>query len=83
MPTSHWAPKTVVKISFYRDPETGEIDHLAPFQVSDRAGRHTGSYEDEPQVLAEIEPHTSTAYFEAQWLGERWVFGHRVPDEGW
>jgi hypothetical protein len=83
MPTSHWAPKTVVKISFYRDPDTGQIDHLAPFQVSDRAGRHAGSYEDEPQILAEIEPDTGTAYFEAQWLGERWVFGRRVADEGW
>jgi len=83
MPTSHWAPKTVVKISFYRDPETGQIDHLAPFQVSNRAGRYSGSYEDEPQILAEIEPDTGTAYFEAQWVGERWVFGRRVADEGW
>src|SRR5215210_1032363 len=57
LPTSHWAP------------ETGEVDHLAPFQVSERAGRHVGSYEDEPQVLAEIEPDISTAYFEAHWQG--------------
>jgi hypothetical protein len=78
-----WAPKTVVKISFRRDPDSGEIDHLAPFEVADRAGRHTGTYEDEPQVLAEIGADTSTAYFEAQWVDDRWVFGHRVADENW
>ena len=83
MPNDQWTPKIVVKVSFARDPDTGEVDHLAPFRATDRGGRHTGLYEDEPQVLVEMEPDTSVAYFEAQWADGRWVFGHRVPDESW
>lgn len=83
MPNDQWAPRTVVKVSFERDPDTGEIDHLAPFRVTDRGGRHAGVYEDEPQVVVEMEPETSVAYFEAQWIAGRWVFSHRVPDESW
>ncbi|HEY0567380.1 MAG TPA: hypothetical protein VGD13_04505 [Xanthobacteraceae bacterium] len=83
MPNDSWTPKTIVKVSFWRDPKTGQIDHLAPFAVSDRTGRHAGQYEDEPQILAEIGPDTSVAYFEAQWIDGRWVFGHRVADETW
>ena len=78
-----WSPKTVVRITFGREPETGEIDHLAPFLVTDRRGLHAGVYEDEPHVIAEMEANTSVAYFEAQWLEGGWMFGHRVEDQDW
>jgi len=80
---NQWAPKQIVKVTFGRDPETGEVDHLAPFVASDRAGLHSAVYEDEPPVVVEMEADTGVAYFEAQWIQERWVFGHRVLDKDW
>ena len=78
-----WTPKVIVKVTFGREPETGEIDHLAPFVATDRSGLRSGVYDDEPHVTAEIEAHTRIAYFEAQWVHGRWMFGHRVPDQDW
>jgi hypothetical protein len=78
-----WAPKTLVKVTFGREPDTGEIDHLAPFLVTDRSGAHVGVYEDEPNVVAEAEASTRVAFFEAQWVEDHWVFGHRVDDQDW
>ena len=83
MNISHWSPKKIVKIIFQRDPETYEIDHLAPFTVTDRSGLHSGIYEDEPLIFAEVESNTEIAYCEAEWENNRWVFGHRVHGEHW
>jgi hypothetical protein len=80
---TEWAPKTIVKLTFAIDPATGELDHLAPFFVNDKSGAHTGAYEDEPQVLAQIGPRTRFAYFEAEWIAGEWKFGQRVDDQDW
>ena len=78
-----WIQKTIVKVIFATDPDTGELDHLAPFLVSDRAGLRAGVYEDEPHVVCEVEGHTAVAYFDAQWIDGHWMFGHRVEDQDW
>jgi hypothetical protein len=77
-----WAPRTTVKIIFSRDSE-GRIDHLAPFVAAARGGRHSGIYEDEPHVIALMEPDTQIAFFEAQLNLGRWKFGHRAEDKDW
>ena len=56
-----WVQNTVVKVSFGQDPESGEIDHLAPFLVTNRSGSHVGLYEDERRVIAEVEASTRVA----------------------
>ena len=48
-----------------------------------RSGAHVGVYEDEPHVIAEAEAYTKVAFFEAQWVEDHWVFGHRVDDQDW
>jgi hypothetical protein len=78
-----WIPGTVVKITFGLEPETGELDHLVPFLVTDRSGSHVGVYEDEPRIIAEVQASTKVAYFGAQWVEDHWVFGHRVEDQDW
>jgi hypothetical protein len=71
-----------VKITFQRDPD-GEIDHLAPFEASGRGGRNSGIYDDEAQVISEMEVNTRIAFFEAQLIDGRWKFGARTPDKDW
>jgi hypothetical protein len=77
-----FTPRTIVKVTFQRDPD-GEIDHLAPFEASGRGGRNSGMYDDEPHVTAEMEMNTRIAFFEAQLIDGRWVFGARTPDKDW
>jgi hypothetical protein len=70
------------------DPQTGAVDHAAPFVVIPRRrelrrlpGRG-GIYEKEPSVIEQFRPGEREAQFEAEWSKQEggWIFGKRVID---
>ena len=70
--------ETIVLVQLARDPVTQEIDRQAPFLLTNLQSGHTAIMKDEG-VLAQIELGGSKAYFEAEWDGEQYTFGDRVP----
>lgn len=64
------------------DADTGKIDHEAPMFVwaeqstDDRAG----TYEPDNTVLDQLKPGEMGGRFLAEWDGQSWQIGKRIPD---
>jgi hypothetical protein len=80
--------KEIVLVRLAVDPQTGVVDHAAPFGVIPRRrelqrlpGRG-GIYEKEPSVIEQFRPGEREAQFEAEWSKQEggWKFGKRVID---
>jgi hypothetical protein len=72
--------KTIVLVQLARDPVTQDIDRQAPFLVTDLKSKRAAICTNEPGVLAQVEQGGTEAFFEAEWHGERYTFGDRIPE---
>jgi hypothetical protein len=80
--------KEIVLVRLAIDPQTGAVDHAAPFVVIPRRRELRrlqgggGIYEKEPGVIEQFRPGEREAQFEAEWPKQEgcWKFGKRVID---
>jgi len=71
---------SIVTIQLAQNIETGEIEREAPFFVMAPEPGRSGTYIDEPAVLAQIPPGEVAAKFEAEWISGEWKFIRRWFD---
>jgi hypothetical protein len=71
---------SIVTIQLAQNIATGEIDRDAPFLVMAPESGRSGTYIDEPEVIAQIPPGEVAAKFEAEWIGGEWKFIRRWFD---
>jgi hypothetical protein len=71
---------SIVTIQLAQNIVTGEIDREAPFLVVALEPGRTGTYVDEPSVIAQIPPGEPAAKFRADWVDGQWKIGKRVLD---
>ena len=71
------AVKTIVHVELYRN-KAGQIDRTASFYVTDLTTGHKRMAWN-AGVLAQIEEGGSEGYFDAEWDGEQFSYGNRIP----
>jgi hypothetical protein len=74
--------KTIVQLRFGADAKTKMLDRTAPFIM--RGAGAISFYENEPNVMSQLDDAPLTAYFEAELQEDgKWRFGQRVYEEDW